>query len=57
MTWTAADMENKAANNIPLLSSSGVAYGATSMKARANEIDMIMVSATAVPSTELTEGL
>ncbi|HTY23917.1 MAG TPA: hypothetical protein VMC85_12345 [Desulfomonilaceae bacterium] len=55
--WNAADVENKAANNSLLLSSCGVAYGATSVKARANEIDMIMVSATAVPSTELTESL
>ncbi len=55
--WNAADVENKVASNIPLLSTCGVAYGTISVKARANEIDMIMVSATAVPRTGLTESL
>ena len=54
--WNAADIENKAAKNIALFSSCGVAYGATNAKARAKEIDMITVSATAVPRSKLTES-
>ncbi len=55
--WHAADIETKTAKNIVLLSCCGVAYGATIVKARAKEIDMITVSATAVPRSNLTESL
>jgi len=55
--WNAAAVDQKAVNNIHLLVGCGVAYGATSVKARANEIGMMMVSATAVPKTGLAESL
>ena len=55
--WNAADMKNKTAKNIVLLSSCGVAYGATIVKARTKEIVMITVSITAVPRSKLTESL
>jgi hypothetical protein len=55
--WNAVDAENKAAKNIAFFSSCGVAYGSTTTKAKANEIDMITVSTTAVPRSNLIAGL
>ena len=55
--WNTADVENKTAKNIALLSIFGVAYGATIVKARAKEIDMIMVSGPVVRRSKLTESL
>jgi len=55
--WKAADVKNRAAKNTPLLSVCGLEYGSVIAKARAKEMVMMTVSATAVPRSRRTGSL